>query len=70
MRLVNPAVLISREVLAQEGKMLAGHWGCPFVECSAKENWGCEQAFMKLIYHIEKDSGVLQKEPNQGCRIS
>lgn len=58
-----------REVPTEEGKALSEHWDCPFIECSAKENWGVEEVFVNLIRYIEKGSGLLQKNRVEKCVV-
>jgi len=72
-----PSVLIAakcdmqqyREVSREEGQALARHWGCPYVECSSRQNWKVEEVFVTLISHIERGSGLLATETIEKCNI-
>jgi len=58
-----------REVLPQEGRALASRWGCPFIECSAKEDWGVDDVFQILLGSVEQETGLLREEQEESCTI-
>jgi len=60
-----------REVHDNEGIALAKSWGCPFIACSARDNWQVEKVFSELLGEIERDSGLLttEEEEETACRI-
>jgi small GTP-binding protein len=46
-----------RSVSKAQGEAMAGKWGCPFVETSAKDAASVQRAFSLLIEELEKPSG-------------
>jgi Ras family protein len=66
-----------RQVTKAQGEALAESWGCSYVECSAKSNYGIDEIFVTLLVEIERDSGLLDlgAEPSEvsksgGCVMS
>ena len=59
-----------RQVSKAQGEALAEAWGCSYVECSAKSNYGIDEIFVTLLVEIDKDSGLLeaQASPNTGVQ--
>jgi GTPase KRas protein len=41
-----------RQVTQEEGQNLAAQWGCPFLECSAKEKKNNEEVFFEAVRQI------------------
>jgi len=46
-----------RQVSTSEGHSLAGRFGCPFLESSAKSRVNVEESFFGLVREIRKDTG-------------
>jgi len=62
-----------REVSEKDGKDMAGEWGCPFFETSAKTNFQTEASFFSVVKEIRKlkkkaDQGK-KKNKKRGCSI-
>ena len=58
-----------RDVSYEEGQLLAEQWGCPFLECSAKQNLRINEAFHTTLQEVEKDSGLLEVEEEPKCAL-
>lgn len=59
-----------RQVTTEEGKKLAGEWGCGFLETSAKMKENIDRAFESMIAEIEKGQDAGQpKEGNAKCAV-
>nr|AVV26999.1 Rheb2 [Eukaryota sp.] len=60
-----------RQVTKEEGQKLAEEWGCPFVECSAKNNENVSAIFNQLMIEIDKADRATGKgdDANGGCSL-
>ncbi|EQC35665.1 ferrous iron transporter B [Saprolegnia diclina VS20] len=59
----------NRQVSTDEAQAIARAWGCPFTECSAKQNENINEVFTYLIKEIERDSGLLAVDGEPNCVI-
>ncbi|ETV67137.1 hypothetical protein H257_16546 [Aphanomyces astaci] len=59
----------NRQVSLEEGQQAARQWGCPFTECSAKQNENINEVFTYLIREIERDSGLLAVDADTSCVV-
>ena len=48
---------------------MAESWGYPFLESSALLNRNVREVFTVLLGSIEKDSGLLEEEPEESCTL-
>ena len=52
-----------REVSTQEGEQLAAHWGCQFLEASAKSTIHVNEVFIEIV----REMNFLQIKEKNGC---
>jgi len=62
--LQNPAL---RQVSTEAGAALAREWGCAFLECSAKGDVNCDQAFHALLDEIDECNEPDGGHARDGC---
>ena len=57
-----------REVSIEDGKRLAGSWGCPFFETSAKSKRNVDQLFAEIVRETNHVN-LPRKKKNDCCII-